>query len=132
MCLLWNVSICLSRRGWIEDFQAPRFPIHGSRESRIPNGILIYLETEAWPKLRLLEAEEEVLPGITARSVGVPRARWRSRIAFSNTQQNLPLGIQESMEECVRTYAMIRKQADVVTPLYVPEIPTRHAGGKVA
>jgi len=142
-----NATICLSRRGWIEDFHAPRFPIHGPREFRIPNDVLTYLEIDAWSKLRLLDDEEQVLPGIRASWVGV---HHRSSMAYfvatehgavaisdcffkyANIEQNLPLGIQESMEECVRSYAMIRTRASRVLPLYDPEVLVRHPGGRIA
>ena len=74
-----NARICLSRRGWIEDFHAPRFPVHSPRWSRIPNEVLMYLELEGHEKVRLLEDEDEVAPGLRAHWVG---AHHRSSMAF--------------------------------------------------
>jgi glyoxylase-like metal-dependent hydrolase (beta-lactamase superfamily II) len=141
-----KATICFSRRGWIEDFQAPPWPMHVPRDLRIPNDVLVYLEIEAWERVRLLEDEEEVLPGIVARWVGVHHrssmayfvdtARGRVAISdcffkYANLEQNVPLGAQESMEECMRSYAMVRKMSDLIIPLYDPEVLTRLPDGKI-
>jgi hypothetical protein len=141
-----NAEICLSRRGWIEDFHAPRFPVHSPRWSRIPNDVLMYLELEAYEKLRLLDDEDEVAPGLRARWVG---AHHRSSMAFEvstakgevivsdaafhygNVEKPHPLGIGESLEECHFAYQRFRR-ADVFLPLYDPEVLDRHPGGRVA
>jgi glyoxylase-like metal-dependent hydrolase (beta-lactamase superfamily II) len=141
-----NARICLSRRGWIEDFHAPRFPVHSARWSRIPNEVLMYLELEANEKLCLLEDEDVIAPGLRARWVG---AHHRSSMAFEvntakgevivsdaafhygNVEKPHPLGIGESLEECHFEYERFRR-ADVFLPLYDPEVLDRHPGGRVA
>jgi glyoxylase-like metal-dependent hydrolase (beta-lactamase superfamily II) len=141
-----NARICLSRRGWIEDFHAPRFPAHSPRWSRIPNDVLMYLELEAHERLCLLEDEDVIAPGLCARWVG---AHHRSSMAFEvntakgevivsdaafhygNVEQPHPLGIGESLEECHFAYERFRR-ADVFLPLYDPEVLDRHPGGRVA
>ncbi len=143
-----NAKICISRRGWIEDFHAPLWPMSMPRDLRIPNDVLNYLETEAWERVRLLEDDEEVLPGIRARWAGV---HHRSTMAFlvdttagvvalsdcffkyPNFEQNIPLGVQEAgIEECLRSYEMIRRSAKVIVPLYEPEVFKRHPEGKIS
>jgi hypothetical protein len=144
--LFAKATLCISKRGWIEDFHAPPFPIHVPRHLRIPNDVLVYIETEAWDRVRLLEEEEEIITGIKAFWVGV---HHRSSIALSvatsrgpvvisdcffkypNLEQNIPLGVQESMQECMLAYARIRKEAAVVVPLYDPEVLDRYPGGKI-
>lgn len=144
--LFSKATICISKRGWIEDFHAPPFPVPAPRHLRIPNDVLVYLETEAWDRVRLLDEEEEIMPGIKAFWVG---AHHRSSIAVSvmttqgpvvisdcffkypNVDQNIPLGVQESMEQCMLAYARIRKEAAVVIPLYDPEVLKRHPGGRI-
>jgi glyoxylase-like metal-dependent hydrolase (beta-lactamase superfamily II) len=142
-----NATICLSKRGWIEDFHAPRFHLHVPRDLRIPTDVLIHLVCDAWERVQLLEDEEEILPGIQTFWVG---AHHRSSIAvriatsagavvvsdccfkYPNVENNIPLGVQESLEECLKAYDRIRKEADIVVPLYDPEVLERYPGGLVA
>lgn len=44
--LFRKAEVCISRRGWVEDFHAPRFPSHSVRHNMIPNDVLRYLEIE--------------------------------------------------------------------------------------
>lgn len=144
--LFRNAQVCISRRGWIEDFHAPRFPIHAPRRSRIPDDVLAYLEIHHPEKVRLLEDEDEILPGLRARWVGV---HHRSSMAFAvstaagnvvitdaafhygNVENMHPLGILESMEECHLAYRWFQR-ADILVPLYDPAVLERHAGGRIA
>lgn len=141
-----NAQVCISRRGWMEDFHAPRFPIHSPRSARIPNDVLAYLELEAPEKLRLLEDEDEIVRGIRARWVGV---HHRSSMAYEivtdagivtvsdaafyygNVEKPHPLGIGESIEECHIAYHRFR-QADIFIPLYDPAVLERYPTGTVA
>ena len=141
--LFKNAQICLSKRGWIEDFHAPKHKMHIPRKLRIPDDVLHYLDIEAPDKLRLLEDEEDVLPGIRAFWTGV---HHRSSMAFviesakgkivvsdsfftyKNIEQMIPLGIMESLDECMRAYGRIKKEADILLPLYDPLVPVRLAG----
>lgn len=141
-----NAQVCLSKRGWIEDFHAPKFPMHVPRELRIPDEALRYLMFEGRDRLRLLEDEDEILPGLRAFWAGV---HHRSSMAYvietargnvvvsdcffkyANVEQMKPLGILESMEECFKTYARLKREGDILIPLYDPEVLERHPGGKV-
>lgn len=145
--LFRNAQVCISRRGWIEDFHAPRFPIHSPRRTRIPDDVLSYLELEAPDQVRLLDDEDEILPGLRAYWVGV---HHRSSMAYSiqtsagtvvvtdaafhygNVEIPHPLGILESMEECHRAYARFRREATVLVPLYDPEVLSRFPDGRIA
>ncbi|MCK5574146.1 MAG: hypothetical protein KAJ12_15360, partial [Bacteroidetes bacterium] len=141
--LFTRAQICLSKRGWIEDFHAPKYPIHIPRKLRIPDEVLQYLEIEAPGKLRLLADEEEVLPGIRAFWTGVHHrssmayvidsAKGRvlasdSFFKYENVEKMIPLGIMESLEECMQAYERIVKEADILLPLYDPRVPGRLAG----
>lgn len=135
-----NATICISRRGWIEDFHAPRYKMHIPRRLRIPDDVLHYLDIEAPEKVRLLEDEDEVIPGIRAFWVGT---HHRSSMAYmvdttagrvvcsdcffkyGNIEQEIPLGIMESLAECSLAYARIRRLADYLLPLYDPLVPER-------
>ncbi|MFB3921070.1 MAG: hypothetical protein ACE145_05075 [Terriglobia bacterium] len=145
--LFHNARICISRRGWIEDFHAPPYEMHVPRKLRIPDDALTYLTVESPEKLQLLEDEEEILPGIRAIWVG---AHHRSSMAYlietsegvvavtdccfkyGNIEHNHPLGIMESLPECLAAYERLRRVADVVIPLYDPEVLKRFPDGKVA
>jgi glyoxylase-like metal-dependent hydrolase (beta-lactamase superfamily II) len=138
--LFTNATICISRRGWIEDFHAPSYEMHIPRKLRIPDDVLSYLDIQAPEKLRLLDDEDEILPGIGAFWTGV---HHRSSMAFviesapgkviasdcffkyRNIEEKIPLGIMESLEECVRAHARIRKESDFLLPLYDPLVPKR-------
>ncbi len=141
-----NAQVCISRRGWIEDFHAPTYEMHVPRKLRIPDDVLAYLTLEAPDKLRLLEDEEEILPGLRASWVGT---HHRSSMAFlietsvgrvavtdccfkyGNIERMHPLGVMESLPECMAAYRRICKEADVVIPLYDPEVLKRFPEGKV-
>jgi hypothetical protein len=143
--LFRNAQVCISRRGWIEDFHAPRFPIQSPRQMRIPDDVLAYLEIDCPDKVRLLEDEDEILPGLRARWVGV---HHRSSMAFEadaahgtvvvsdaafhygNVENMHPLGILESMEECHLAYRRFRA-ADIFIPLYDPSVLDRYPGGRI-
>jgi len=145
--LFHNARVCISRRGWIEDFHAPPYEMHVPRKLRIPDDVLTYLTIEAPEKLRLLEEEEEIVPGIEALWVG---AHHRSSMAYliettegvvavtdccfkyGNIEGNHPLGIMESLPECLAAYERLRAEADIVIPLYDPEVLERFPDGKVA
>ncbi len=131
-------QICLSRRGWIEDFHAPKYPMHIPRKLRIPDDVVQYLCVDAPEKLRLLADEDEVLPGIRAFWTGVHHRSsmayvidsTRGKIAvsdcfftYANVEKMIPLGIMESLEECMAAYARISKEADLLLPLYDPRVP---------
>lgn len=146
--LFRNAQICISRRGWIEDFHAPPYEMHVPRKLRIPDDVLHYLTIEAPGKLRLLAEEEtEVLPGLSAAWVGTHHRSTMAyfvetsagRVAVSdcafkygNLERNHPLGIMESLPECMAAYARLRSQADIFIPLYDPEVYQRFPGGTVA
>jgi len=136
----------MSRVGWV-DFQTPNPYSHQlPRPIVMPKEVHDYLTTSGWSRLRLLDADEEVIDGIRAHWVGT---HHRSSMAFvistpngrvaltdcvfkyPNLEEARPLGIQESMEECLRAYDWLRKEVDVVVPLYDPNVFERFPGGRV-
>ena len=140
IALFSNARICLSKRGWIEDFHAPKFDMHIPRKLRIPDDSLYYLEIQAPERLHLLEDEEEILPGLKAFWTGV---HHRSSMAYSiatsagqviasdcffkyrNIEEMHPLGIMESLDECMRAYTRIKAEANILLPLYDPSVGDR-------
>ena len=142
-----KATIGISRRGWIEDFQAPYYHLHVPRHLRIPPEANQYLQNEGWEKLRLLADEEEVQPGIRVFWAGV---HHRSSMAiaidtkkgtviitdsffkYGNIESNRYLGVMESMIEAHETWARIRREADLFASIYDPEVFVRHAHGVLA
>ena len=145
--LFRNATICISRRGWIEDFQAPYYHLHVPRHLRIPPEVNHYLQNEGWEKLRLLADEEEILPGIRTFWAGV---HHRSSLAvcvetasgtviltdcffkYGNLEDKRYLGVMESMMEADATWTRIRQEASIAASIYDPEVFRRYPGGKLA
>lgn len=144
--LFKNARVCVSKRGWIEDFHAERFPMHVPREFRIPNDTLHYLMFDAPAKIQLLEDEDEIIPGLRCFWAGVHHRSSmcylidtsEGRVAVSdcvfrykNLEEMEPLGIQESLEEFYLTCNRIKREAEILVPLYEPDVPLRHKGGRI-
>jgi glyoxylase-like metal-dependent hydrolase (beta-lactamase superfamily II) len=145
--LFSNATICISRRGWIEDFQAPYYHLHVPRHLRIPPEVNQYLQNEGWEKVRLLADEDEILPGLKVFWAGV---HHRSSVAicvetargtailtdcffkYGNLEDQRYLGVMESMMEADATWTRIRKEARIAASIYDPEVFLRYPGGKLA
>jgi hypothetical protein len=145
--LFQKASICISRRGWIEDFQAPYYHLHVPRHLRIPPDVNHYLQNDGWEKVRLLADEEIIVPGLRTFWAGV---HHRSSLAvcvdtdqgtviltdaffkYGNIEQGRYLGVMESMMEADATWARIRKEASIFASIYDPEVFARHPGGVLA
>ncbi|MGA7765302.1 MAG: hypothetical protein WCA27_03660 [Candidatus Sulfotelmatobacter sp.] len=145
--LFTRAKICLLKRGWAD----LHIPSHGYYESirqlTIPYDILARLVTDDWPRLRLLEDEDEILPGIRTFFAG---AHHRSSVAvcidtpkgtvvfsdcffkFRNIEENIPIGAVENIDEAYHSYQRIRREATLVVPMFDPEIFQRFPGGIVA
>jgi glyoxylase-like metal-dependent hydrolase (beta-lactamase superfamily II) len=145
--LFRNAEICISKRGWIEDFHAEKFPMHVPREFRISNETLQYLMFEGHEKVRLLRDEDEVIPGIRCFWTGVHHRSSmcyvieteKARVGVSdclfkyeNLEAGEPLGIQESLEEYHIACKRIERETHIFIPLYEPEVLKRHPQGRVA
>jgi glyoxylase-like metal-dependent hydrolase (beta-lactamase superfamily II) len=145
--LFHNAEIHLSRKGWIEDFQAPYYHLHVPRHLRIPPEVNDYLQNEGWERIRLLADEAEILPGINAFWAGVHHRSslcvcvdtakgnviiTDSFFKYGNIEEGHYLGVMESMMEADATWARIRKQGDIIASIYDPEVFVRHKGGVLA
>ena len=141
-----NAQICIARRGWTHFHTTHSHP-HDDRDTSIPPDILVELVTTAWPRVRLLDDEDQIAPGLRTWWSGVHhRASMvvevdtdRGVVAISdaffhldNVTLDHPIGINESLEEARVAYARVRERADVVLPLYDPRNFERFPGGEVA
>lgn len=142
-----NAKIVMGRKGWV-DFLAPqpyvqRLPKH----IYMPEPVFRYVMNEAFERIMLLDDEEqEIVPGIRSYFTG---GHHRSSMAYlietkkgnvvytdslfkyGNIEKNIPLGITESIEETLRSYERIRKVAQIVIPMYDPEVFKRYPGGEI-
>lgn len=132
----------LSRRGWI-DFHAPDPEIPQlPRDIIFPPAVLHYIVGDAASRLQLLNDEAgEFLPGIRAWFCG---GHHRSSMCFvaqtgagrvaitdaifhyRNYEESIPLGLSESVEEHHRLFARLRRESDLILPLYDPQLAQRH------
>lgn len=141
-----NAQIAIAERGWVHFHTTHEHP-HDNRATSIPDEILVELVTTAWPRVRLLEDEDEIAPGLrTWWSGGHHRASLvvevdtgKGVVAISDTYfhernvvDDVPLGINENMYEVLACYERVRRTADVILPLYDPANFERHPGGRVA
>jgi hypothetical protein len=141
-----RAQVHLSRRGWVDLLAPPRFDPR--RRMAVPDRLLRYLLEEAWfeRRVHLLADEEEVAPGLRVWWAGT---HHRSSLAvemetaaglvtftdvvfyYENVEEDRPLGIQESMEECRVAYERIRRSGARVVSAYDPRTLARFPGGWV-
>jgi hypothetical protein len=140
-----KAKIWISRRGWT-DFHAPDPEIPQlPRQIVFPPHVLQWLVGPAAGRIALAPDEKStLLPGIHAWFCG---AHHRSSMVYCvetgsgivaltdaifkyrNFEENIPLGLSESLEEHHRLFARLRREATIVVPLYDPLLPERHTGG---
>ena len=142
-----NAELCFSRRGWIEDVLAPPHPHHLPREIFMPDDVLSHVLFDAKDRVRLLEDGDQVAPGVrvwealvhhrSSLAVEIDTAIGKAvatdaAFSYRNVEDNIHLGIGESYAEAMHSYARLRAEADVLIPLYEPEVSVRHPGGRIA
>jgi hypothetical protein len=141
-----KAEVFLSRRGWIAFHTTHDHP-HDVRWATLSKETLRYLVIDAWDRVRLLEDEDEIAPGIRTWWAG---AHHRASIAVEidtpagvavasdaffyreNVLGNHPLGIGESIDEALVCYARVRRVADHILPLTDPELLELYRGGVLA
>jgi hypothetical protein len=141
-----KAQICISRRGWVHFHTTHEHP-HDDRATSLPNEILVHLVTDAWPRVRLLEDEDEIAPGLRTWACGVHHrasivveadtSRGVAAISdaffyLDNIKRGIPMGITENLYEATDTYARVNRSADLVVPLYDPGNADRFPDGVVA
>jgi glyoxylase-like metal-dependent hydrolase (beta-lactamase superfamily II) len=145
--LFRKAKICISRKGWIEDFQAPYYHLHVPRHLRVPPEVNNYLQNEGWENVHLLADEEQVYEGLRVFWAGV---HHRSSLAvcietdkgtaiitdsffkYGNIEKGHYLGVMESMMEADATWTRLKREGKIVASIYDPEVFRRHPGGVIA
>lgn len=140
-----NAEFVMSRRGWIEDVWAPNWQ-HIPREIFMSDDIAKFLLFDARDRYRLVTGGE-IVPGISvweagvhhrsSMAVSISTAKGKvvatdSAFFYGNVENNHYLGAGESYAEAMVTYDRLRREADILIPMYDPEVFTRHPGGHVA
>jgi glyoxylase-like metal-dependent hydrolase (beta-lactamase superfamily II) len=140
-----RARICLSRRGWTHFHTTHSHP-HDDRATSIPDDVLVHLVTDAWPRVRLLDDEDELAPGLRTWWSGVHHrasivievdtavgtaAISDSYFYLENVERGHPIGINENMYEAISVYARAAADGKIVVPLYDPKNLTRFPGGQL-
>jgi glyoxylase-like metal-dependent hydrolase (beta-lactamase superfamily II) len=141
-----NATFCFTKRGWVHYHTTHAHP-HDDRWTSIARDELVYLVTDAWDRVRLLEDEDEIVPGVrtwwsgthhrasmvvevdsTAGTVAISD----SFFYYENVEDGKILGINENMYEALRTNERVLATAAHIVPLYDPKVFERYPGGIVA
>lgn len=141
-----EAQICLTTRGW-QHFHSTHQHPHDDRWTSIPPDVLTYLTHEAWDRVRLLDDEDEIVPGLRTWWTGSHhRASMAVEIDISEgavtitdayfTERNLrddhPIGICENIYEALAAHARVRRVADIALTLYDEGQLSRFPDGVVA
>ena len=144
--LFSKAKICFSKRGWIEEIVAGPEYSKMLRGLCIPDEVLKHLLFEAWDRVKLLEDEDEICPGIrawwagthhrssmvyTVETAGGPVMIGDCAFKYGNLD-GPPLGISESLAEGRRAYRRVKEGTAHFVPLYDPEVLQRYPDGRVA
>jgi hypothetical protein len=143
-----NATIALSRHGW-EHFIAPRRAGEdptAERATRIPMSHLARMVTDWWPRVRLLEDEDEIAPGLTVFRTGVHDRGSLAVVATTragtvvysdsayhneNLERRHPMGIAYDLDEAYASYDRIDGVADLFLAGFDPGHLTRFPEGHV-
>jgi hypothetical protein len=140
-----QAQICLAKRGWVHFHTAHRHP-HDVRGTSVPPEILVRLVTDAWDRVRLLDDEDVIADGLRTwwagahhrASLVVEVATAVGTVAISdvffwleNVIRDHPIGICENIQEALDAYERVRRNADVIVPLYDPANFDRFPDGRV-
>ena len=144
--LFRNAQICLTKQGWVHYHTTHDHP-HDSRWHSISQDVLVHMVTDAWDRVRLLEKEDEVVPGIRTWASGVHHrasmvvdvdtskgvvAVSDSFFYYENIEAGRILGINENMYEALEANKRVLATASRIVPLYDPKVFERYPGGVVA
>jgi hypothetical protein len=135
----------IAKRGWIHFHTTHGHP-HDDRDACLPPSVLAYLVGPAWPRVHLLEDEDEIAPGIRTWWAGVhhraslvvevdtPEGVAAISDAYfyvENVERRHPMGITENIYEALACYERVERDCQIVLPIYDPKNLERFAGGIV-
>jgi hypothetical protein len=141
-----RAEICISKRGWVHFHTTHDHP-HDSRWRSFPRDVLVDLVTDSWDRVRLLEDEDSIAPGLRTwwsgahhRESIVVEADTESGVVaisdsffyYENVEDGAMLGLCEDMYEALACYERVRKTAAMLIPIHDPKVFERFPGGIVA
>lgn len=140
-----NAKIIVNRQGWLK-LQGCRIP-EMLPHPVFPRDVLGFLAGEGRDRLVLADEDEEVMPGIRcfytgghtldSQAVKVDTLAGTTILAgdvaflYGNIEQNHPVGLITSVEECYTAMARIRREADLIVPAHDPLILERYPQGVI-
>jgi glyoxylase-like metal-dependent hydrolase (beta-lactamase superfamily II) len=142
-----NATVCVSQRGWTERYLARRYPSPMPDPTSVSDEMVDRLQAGTPNPLRLLRDEDEILPGVRVRWIGV---HDRSTIAvivhtasgdvvitdacltYEHIEGMVPLGMTESLEACLNAFVMVRQSGQIIVPLHDPQVLERFDGGRIS
>ncbi|MGO4586835.1 hypothetical protein AB4Z38_23590 [Arthrobacter sp. 2RAF6] len=131
-----NARFHLSKRGWAHLHVTKEHP-HDDRWRSFDRNTLGELVTGSWERVRLLEDEDEIIPGVRTwwsgghhrESIVVEIDSRIGVIAVSDTffcteniTEGRPIGLSENMYECVKAHNRIRDSADHWVSIHDPDV----------
>jgi glyoxylase-like metal-dependent hydrolase (beta-lactamase superfamily II) len=137
-----RAMIHLSKVGWLE-YLAPQYP---EIRHKIPDEAMAYLTTAALERVRLVDREAKIVPGIRALEVGchhrhsmaiaIETSKGTAVIAdpifyYDNVEKDIPLGILENLFECLDLIKRLKREAAILVPSHDPAVLQRHPGGRI-
>jgi hypothetical protein len=141
-----RAQICMAKRGWVHFHTTHGHP-HDSRWRSFPREILVDLVTDSWDRVRLLEDEDSIAPGLRTwwsgahhrESIVVEVDTEAGTVAISdsffyyeNVEEEALLGLSENMYEALACNERVRKSARYLVPIHDPKVFQRHPGGIIA
>jgi len=128
-------KIYFSRKGWYEDVVTPSANAFLSRDIYFPREIRKFIFEEAWNSVVLVE-DQQIVDGVSVKWTGSHHRSSMSILletkngilsitdsAFTsrNLDENIPIGIAESVLECHEAYRFLKKVSYRIIPAYDPE-----------
>lgn len=141
-----HAQICLAKRGWVHFHTTHDHP-HDSRWRSFPEHVLVDLVTASWDRVRLLEDEDEIAPGLRTWWSG---AHHRESIVveidtavgtvavsdsffyYENVEDGKLLGLCENMYEALACNERVLRTAQHIVPIHDPKVFARYEGGVIA
>jgi glyoxylase-like metal-dependent hydrolase (beta-lactamase superfamily II) len=144
-----NAAIHILRSGWAAFHAPPGLPADHtqSRECAIPRDVLIHLVCDAWPRLHLLDEEDQIAPGITSFFAGVHHPEsiavtistaagpvtWTDGIfKLGNLENSQAVGLTRSLAESAALERRLRQIGGTVLPAFDDTLLDIYPGGHVA
>ncbi len=145
--LFTHAALHLGRTAWL-DFHAPsrNVPPSNPRELVFPAHVLRRLIFEDWPRVCLLEDEDEVCPGIRVFRAGAhhkgslaividtrqgPVVYTDALFSYSNLERNIPMGFCRNIEEFYEAAKRIKTEAKIILPAFDPTLFEKYPEGRV-